>query len=155
MSNEIVKNQLTPEIANAIALIVSRGNYYATACKALGIGIQVFQRWMQIGEAADSGIYRDLYLSVERANAEAEIYAVEKWRAQLGDGNHAERFLARRHPDRWGEHKHITIAVEREIEGMLRHLQKRLPQDLFDIVINEMAEIGRERELEATETINV
>lgn len=152
MSTSLTRNELTPEIINAIAQIISRGNYYVTACKALKIPPATFYRWMDIGRAADSGIYHDLVKLVEQADAASEMFAVEEWRNHFSKDYRAERdFLARRHPDRWAERKHITIAVEREIEHMLRELQRRLPSDIFEILVNEISEIGRTKELEVEE----
>ena len=155
MSTDIQRTELTPELMQAFGEIISRGNYYITACRALKISFFVFNRWRQIGADADSGIYRQFYDLINQADAAAEIYAVNSWRNQFGKDYHAEKdFLSRRYPDRWGERKQIIVAVEREIEDMLRHLQKRLPPETFESVINEIAEINREHELEIIESFD-
>lgn len=128
--------------------IVSHGNYYTTACRAMKISEQTFQSWMRLGKKSESGIYRELYEKVLQADAAAEAFALEKWRGHFDRDPRASReFLSRRYPDRWAERKFIKLAVDREIEGMMKELQQRLPEDVFALVMNELAAIEREQEL--------
>jgi len=98
------------------------------------------------GKKADSGIYRELYERVLQADAAAESFALEVWRGHyLKDSKAAKEFLARRYPDRWSERRYIKLAVDREVENMLKALQQRLPEDVFAIVMRELIAIDEEQ----------
>ena len=105
-----------------------------------------FQSWMRIGKKSSVGIYKELYDRVLQADAAAESYALEKWRDHFDrDPKAAKEFLARRYPERWSERRYIKLAVDREMEQMLKELQQRLPEDVFLLVMNELASIDTEK----------
>lgn len=146
MSTEITHGRLTPELINMLCAMIEHGHYYSVACKALRISDSTFASWMRIGKTSATGVYRELYERVLHADAAAEHYALEKWRSHFDkDPRAAASFLARRWPERWGERKYIRIAVDKEIEAMLKELQHRLPEDIFTLVVNELASIDMDR----------
>lgn len=69
--------------------------------------------WLKRGER--SGVYRELYLVVERAEAKAEVFhlknietaSVKNWFASAW-------FLERKHPERWGKQREAPPADDRE-----------------------------------------
>lgn len=127
--------------------VIAHGNYYTTACKLFRLSESTFQSWMRLGKRSESGIYREFYDRVMQADGVAETYMVEKWRQHFDrDSKSAKEFLARRYPDRWSERRYIKLAVDREVESMLKELQQRLPEDIFVLVINELAAIDKERD---------
>jgi hypothetical protein len=103
-------SKLTPEVQERIVAAVRAGNFYGPAAESAGISEATFYRWMKNGREAASGIQRDFYLAVRKAEADLEVEivarlrkaAIEEWRAGL-------TLLERRHPDRWGRrqaHEH-------------------------------------------------
>lgn len=155
MSNSLASlavGKLTPEFIAMFCNIISHGNYPETACKALRISESTFRSWMRLGKKSESGIHREFYERVLQADSAAEAYAVEVWRSNFGkDTRAAPNFLSRRYPGRWGERKFIKIEVEKEIEQMMRVLQQRLPEDIFVMVLNEIALINSEQNQEVLE----
>lgn len=154
MSTELARVPLTKQLMEDFATLVARGNYYVTACKALQIDYASFNRWMRMGKEHTEGIYRDFYLTVTKADAEAEVYAIEAWRQQFPkDWRAPKEFLARRHPDRWGERKQVIVEIDRAFDEFFKHLQRRLPAEVFELVIREAVAISRDKALEAEEEL--
>jgi transposase len=118
------KTKLTPELQKKITGAIAAGNYHETACALAGVSTSSFYRWMQQGEKARAGIYREFWEAVKKAEAVAEAKRVkiiadaaeENWQA-------AAWYLERRYPDRWGRRKH-----ELDIGGDLE-IKVTLPED--------------------------
>ena len=78
------------------------GHYREVACKLAGIERKTLLNWLKRGEREQSGVYRDWYLAVERAEAEVfhpkniETASAKSWFATAW-------FLERKHPERWGK----------------------------------------------------
>lgn len=154
VSNSITLGKLTPAFIDMFCAMISRGHYFATACKAMRVSESTFQSWMRLGKHSPEGIYHDFYERVMQADAAAESYAVEKWRGHFDRDPRASRdFLARRYPERWSERRYIRLAVDREVEQMMRELQRRLPEEVFLLVVSELASIEGERQLQTTDEI--
>ena len=72
------------------------------ACKLAGIYRKMLLNWLKRGERERSGVYRELYLVVERAKSEVfhlkniETASVKNWFASAW-------FLERKHPVRCGK----------------------------------------------------
>jgi hypothetical protein len=95
--------KLTPEIQQCIADAIRAGNYAKVAAECAGVGETTFYRWMQMGERARSGRFREFWESIRIAEAEAEVRAVKAWQAAIPENwKAAMHWLARRYPDRWG-----------------------------------------------------
>jgi transposase len=94
--------KLDPERQKRILDAIRAGSYAEPACRAAGIAESTFYRWLQRGEAEGRGVYADFAQAVRRAEAEAEVNAVEFVEAQMHkDWRAAIAFLERRHPSRW------------------------------------------------------
>ena len=94
--------KLTPEIQARIVTAIRAGNYAEPAARSAGISPATYYRWLRRGERAASGIYRDFYEQVRRAESEAEVHAVAVIRRAMGDDwRAAAHYLERRYPDRW------------------------------------------------------
>ena len=95
------KPKLTPEVQKIIVDAIAGGNYNDIAADYAGVGRTTFYRWMEKGEEAASGIYRDFWDAVKKASAQAEVRnvtAIERdpsWQAKAW-------WLERKHNDRWG-----------------------------------------------------
>jgi hypothetical protein len=67
-----------------------------------GIGETTYYRWMEMGENARSGKYREFWEAVTRAEAVAETSALADWRRHFDrDWRAAKEFLERRFSVRW------------------------------------------------------
>src|SRR4051812_18697193 len=94
--------KLTAAVRERIVQALRAGNYAEAACRAAGIAPSTYYRWLERGQQDESGLHRDFFEEVRRAEAEAEVHAVavlrrampEDWRAALA-------YLERRHPGRW------------------------------------------------------
>ena len=99
-------SKITEEIIGCISEAFGAGHYREVACKLAGIDRWTLLNWLKRGDRERSGVYRDLYLAVEKAEAkaEAEVFhlknietaSVKNWFASAW-------FLERKHPERWGK----------------------------------------------------
>jgi transposase len=103
-------SKLTPEVQAEIVRRVLVGAPYETACQAVGIDYFTFRRWMQAGEKARTGKYREFCEAVKRAEStcKANMAAVIARAANDGDWRAAEAYLKRRDRANWGD----QVAVE-------------------------------------------
>lgn len=94
--------KLDPERQERIVDAIRAGSYAEPACRAAGIAESTFYRWLQRGEAEGRGIYAEFARAVRRAEAEAELNAVDVVQAHMpSDWRAAIAFLERRYPARW------------------------------------------------------
>lgn len=78
------------------------GNTRAASAAYGGVGESTFYRWMERGEAASSGIYRDFWEAVKEAEAACEIRNVALIQKAAQDNwTAAAWWLERRKPDDW------------------------------------------------------
>ncbi len=96
------KPKLTPELQKTLCDAIAGGNYNDVAAEYAGIGTTTFYRWMEQGEQAESGMYRDLWDAVKKAASQAEVRNVAiieldpSWQSKAW-------LLERKHFDRWGK----------------------------------------------------
>ena len=129
--------KLTPQLQSSFIKLIQNGNTYSASCRALGITYQGFRRWMREGEKADddSNLYRQFYLSLQQAEAMAEITAVCSWQAQIHNDYKSSRdFLAARYPETWGDRKKVTVKVQSDVEHMLKFLSQAMPPNDYALV---------------------
>ena len=121
--------KLTPEVQQRVVEAIQAGNYKETAAATSGINVATLYRWMEKGQKAKSGAFREFCDAVKGAEAEAEAvalsvikkaangYAVVKVKTMIDeDGNAHGReesrssefswqaaawYLERAHPSRW------------------------------------------------------
>ncbi|NPV52200.1 MAG: hypothetical protein HPY71_01600 [Firmicutes bacterium] len=109
--------RLTPELADRIANLVSTGNYDVVVCGLVGIGTSTYYRWLAMGEKAKSGIYREFWEKVKKAEAAREakwvkdIDADPSWQSKAW-------LLERRYPDRWGR-RTVDVNMQQEVNGQV------------------------------------
>jgi hypothetical protein len=105
-------SKLTPAVKQRLLDAIRAGNYYEAACVYAGIGETTFYRWMERGEKASSGEYREFWESVKKAEAEAEARVVALWQQEIpGNWQAARDFLARRFSDRWSPKEKVQTEV--------------------------------------------
>jgi DNA invertase Pin-like site-specific DNA recombinase len=96
--------KLTPKLQDRIVGLIELGNYDYVAAQAAGIGKSTFYRWLERGEKAQSGIYREFWEAVTAAQAKAEVVNLGRIMKAAANGStqDARWFLERKAPDRWG-----------------------------------------------------
>ncbi len=112
---------LTKKMQASLIKVIEAGNYYATACKHVGISVSVFHLWLKKGEdeleriielADKTGkeqkpdknklIYVEFMEAVRKADSRGEMKAVESIHKHMdGDWKAAIAYLERRHGE-WG-----------------------------------------------------
>lgn len=112
--------KLTPEVQRRITSALAAGNYKEAACAYGGVSHPTFTRWMNRGEEAKSGMYRDFYDAVQDAIAQSEVRVVAIWQEAIpADWKAARDFLARRFPERWSANKRVQVSGD--IGGDIAH----------------------------------
>jgi transposase len=95
-------SKLTPAVQDRIVAAIRAGNYAEPAARSAGVSPATYHRWMARGEKEPSGIYRDFYEAVRKAEADAEVEAVARVRRAMPDDWRASMtYLERRYPERW------------------------------------------------------
>lgn len=103
-------SKLTPERKKRLLDAIRAGSYYEPACTYAGVDYSTFRRWMQKGEEAKSGQYREFYEAVIEAEAQAEVRVVGHWQNQIPhDWRAAKDFLSRRYPERWASRETLEL----------------------------------------------
>jgi hypothetical protein len=96
--------KITEEITLCIVDALGAGHYREVACKLAGIDRRTLLNWLKRGQRERSGVYRDLYLAVERAEAKAEVFHLKNIETASTKSWFASAwFLERKHPERWGK----------------------------------------------------
>lgn len=107
-------SKLTPEVKARLVQAIEAGNYYEAACGYAGITYTTFRNWMIKGENAKSGMYREFFEAITRAETVAEVRMVAQWQQHMPEDYRAIRdFLERRFPDRWGR----KDKLQQEVSG--------------------------------------
>ena len=102
--------KLTPGVQEKIVGALRAGNFRKVAAPWAGIGVTTFKRWMSLGKAQRRGKYRSFQAAVLEAEQAAEITMVALvMQAARKDAKHAEWFLERKHPERWGRRDHHQV----------------------------------------------
>lgn len=93
----------SPEVHKRIVDCVRDGNYRKVAAGAGGIAEQTLMDWLEAGRAGTEP-FAALLRDIEDAEREAEAEMVLVVRENAKEDWHAASwYLARKHPDRWGQ----------------------------------------------------
>jgi len=132
--------KLTPEVADRICQAIAGGNYREVAAAWAGIGERTLRDWMRRGENPRS-VYHDFRRRVLEAEQAAEIRAVGLIMASAAkDPKHAEWWLQRKHPERWGRKDRlqteitgpgggpigVDVSAREELAGLIARLAARV-----------------------------
>ena len=112
------KSKLTKELIEEAAKYIRAGNYACVVANYLGIGESTWYRWLSEGEQAKSGLKREVWEAIKKAEAVPEIRNVniiqqaaeENWQAAM-------TYLQRRFPERWGRR-------DFQVNGEIQHTGK-------------------------------
>jgi hypothetical protein len=119
--------KLTAELTRKLCDLVAAGVELPRAAACAGLVPRTVERWRERGAAARGGPYRELYLALAQADAQAEVRDVlligkaaqTSWKA-------AAWRLERRFPDRWGPRR----PVEAKTEVCVEHTAARVREAL-------------------------
>jgi hypothetical protein len=96
--------KITVDIIGCISEALGAGHYREVACKLAGIDRKTLTNWLKRGERERAGLYRDLYLAVDKAEAKAEVFHLKNIETASTKSWFASAwFLERKHPERWGK----------------------------------------------------
>jgi hypothetical protein len=98
------------EIIETIVNLLKMGNYITVVCDYVGIHQSTFFKWMAEGEKATSGLKRELFERVKKAESYAEIQAVASIRSAAEQDWKANAwFLERKYSTRWGRKEKVEM----------------------------------------------
>lgn len=107
------KTKLTKSLIKEAEQLIKMGNYVTTVCDYLGIHQSTWYNWLQEGAAAKSGMKREFFETIKKAESHAEIRNVGLiQKAAESDWKAAMTYLERKFPDRWGRKDRITAEME-------------------------------------------
>ncbi len=112
--------KLTPELQAKILDLIRAGNYRKIASGACGVRDRTFCTWMRLGKNAKTGIHRDFFLSVLRAEKDAETIMVAKLVAGADkDPKAALAYLERKFHKRWGKKDSAPKSEEEKMRALV------------------------------------
>jgi len=98
------KTKLTPELQEQICKYISIGVPNKVAAQACGINEATFYRWIERGNAQETGVYRKFCEALKKAAAQSisrDVAIIEK-AAHEGKWQASAWKLERRHPEMFG-----------------------------------------------------
>ena len=100
---------MTPEVQGLIVDGINAGLTFRLTCARVGVHPGTFYRWLETGEKAKTGRYREFYDAVERAKADSALRLVSQITLQAPTDWRAAAFmLERRFPDDYGKRTEVT-----------------------------------------------
>lgn len=107
--------KISKEKIELASKLIEAGNTIQTIFGALGISKQTWYNWLNKGEKAKSGMYRELWEEVQKAESRAETRYVsiiakaapENWQA-------AAWWLERKYPERWGRKDKVDLSADKD-----------------------------------------
>ena len=101
--------KLTPEVQETIVDGINAGLTFRLTCARAGVNPATFYRWLEKGEAAQTGVYREFCDTASRARADAALRLVSQITLQAPTDWRAAAFLLeRRFPDDYGKRTEVT-----------------------------------------------
>lgn len=135
-----------PRVKPDIIKLLKTGTPIKTACGAVGIHVSTFYYWMNKGENAKSGQYKEFYDEVEKAKAEfvARNVALIQKAAVDGTWQASAWLLERTHPDEFGKRDVAVNVTQNNVEVNVAESRERITRRINSIA-------SRIREVEDTE----
>lgn len=121
--------KLTQEVVKKLTTGIRLGMTYSLAAQYAGVSASSFQRWLRRGRDGEDGIFQDLLVEMERANADgaarllAQVnkHAKEDWRA-------AAWMLERRHRYEKNQKVEVTGQVDVTVDVQVQALSLQLSE---------------------------
>lgn len=133
------KTKLSPTVKSRICSVLANGNYIQTACAVARIHVSQFFRWMEKGEHAKSGIYREFYDAVKEAEQTAELACLaeirqdESWQSKAW-------VLERRFPERWGRKDRLEANIQGSVQVQFVPVEKMTIEEWNTKIVNPKTE---------------
>ena len=140
--------KLTPDVQDLIVDGINAGLTFRLTCARVGVHPATFYRWLDTGETANVGRYREFYEAVERAKADSALRLVSQITLQApADWRAAAFMLERRFPDDYGKRTEVTgkDGGPVKVDTKTQHVFQPSPE-LWDEVLRERAEYERLRD---------
>jgi len=110
--------KFTKKMGGEITQLVAQGNYFETACHAVGVSARTGRQWLLDGARGKSPALKAFASAIKRAEAKAEASAVngiryhgrKTWQALAW-------YLERKHPKRWAKRDVKIEPVGKTKEG--------------------------------------
>jgi hypothetical protein len=109
---------LTPDVQAKVCDAMRIGAYQKEAARFAGVAENTLLSWLKTGRAdvadGEDSVHARFVADFEAAEAQAVIrgLTVVQRAAAEGDWRAAMTWMARRHPDRWGERGQVDVRVE-------------------------------------------
>jgi hypothetical protein len=146
--------KLNDEVSDRIITSIKAGNFRNTAALWAGVGDRTMRDWMSRGERKPKSPFGSFRRRVIEAEKAAEMRAVALiMKAAAGDAKHAEWWLERKYPQRWGRRQRheITgkngeaIRTQGEVSDLAEALADPKLRELLDAVAERAATLADER----------
>ena len=110
------KRKLTKELIKEAYKLVAAGNYDKDVYPILGIDKSTWYRWLSDGEKAKSGLKREFYDTVKKAekDAIARNVALIQRAAQEGNWQAAAWWLERKYYEDWGRKDKVDLSADKD-----------------------------------------
>ena len=142
------KTKLTPEVQEIIVDGINAGLTLVLTCARAGVTYVTFYRWLEKGEAANSGVFCEFFNAVSRAKADSALRLVSQITLQAPTDWRAAAFLLeRRFPDDYGKRSEVTgkDGGPVKVETKTQHVFQPTPE-LWDEVLRERIAYERLRD---------
>lgn len=110
------KSKLTSELIKEAYKLVAAGNYIKDVYPILGIDESTWYRWLSDGEKAKSGIKKEFYETIKKAekDAIARNVALIQRAAQEGNWQAAAWWLERKYFEDWGRKDKVDLSADKD-----------------------------------------
>lgn len=142
---------LSREVHARIVDLLRAGNYRETAAKSAGVSASTLRQWMQRGARGEEPFasFADDVSKAEGASEARSVALVAQ--AEKTNWHAAAWRLERRHPERFAPQVAIHLQLREQIDAFLDTLQRRLPKEVYDLVLNAVADSRGEGESDGEE----
>lgn len=131
----------TPEIGDAICLLLTQGNYLQDAAAKNGIAPRTAEDWIQRGEQGKKP-YDDFARKVAEARAHFVTQAVRMIKAGAPNWKALAWLLERTRPRQFGTL--VRVHVDEELQEFLERAKKQFDADVYEQILACAAgELGR------------
>ena len=129
--------KLTPDVQELIVVGINAGLTFGLTCARAGVNPATFYRWLEKGETAKSGAFREFCDTVSRAKADSAMRLVSQITLQAPTDWRAAAFLLeRRFPDDYGKRSEVTgkDGGPVKVEAKTQHVFQPSPEVWEDIL---------------------
>ena len=140
--------KLTPEVRDLIVDGINAGLTFGLTCARAGVSPATFYRWLEKGETAKSGVFREFCDTVSRAKADSAMRLVSQITLQAPTDWRAAAFLLeRRFPDDYGKRSEITgkDGGPVKVDAKTQHVFQPT-KELWDEIVRKRVEFERLRD---------